>query len=378
MVTDKSIYRIRPIGEIYLPIKYRSLVAESISIKYFEESAIQQPNRVFNHLKRGGLALVSGSQEHIQHLIDYLQRKRRELVVPKKPTYDRKKGRRSKPFSKTEYIKVKDVDPEKRVMVWANSEGGLRIDPSPKLPFLIELIGEQEGANAGFPFLLSWEELHNIQQALSSEYLLNGLDTTFLASQGVLAPQSQETVELFKKGLKNLTNPKKMLDLGCGSGILTVMAKKQFPKTQVVAVDIMPEALATTKINLKKHQQSDGVTVCYSDLFQNLSDEIFDAILFNAPWVVGRIRSRSEVPTNDENQQLLTRFFKQVGKHLKPNGDLLLGYADHSGQKAVDKLIYLIEFFGFKIEQQYKARVATHRNKKKWQTISVYHLRQEC
>ena len=375
MIENNSTHYIRPIGEVYLPVNSRPLVVESNTIKFFDDSDVRQPNRIFTHLKRGGLALVSGAQGEIQQLAEYLQKRRNELVSYEKPAYDRKRDRRNRTSTRRERVKPTGIEPQKRLMVLADSEGKLQLDPSPELPFLIELIGELEGINGKFPFMLPWEQLTDIQSALSIQYMLEGFECSFLAGQSVLPPKSQETTDLFRRGLKTLSYPDQILDLGCGSGILTILARTEFPTAQVTAVDIMPEALATTKINLKNHRKLDLVSVYHSDLFQGISDKTFDVILFNAPWVVARSRRRSELPTNDEKQKILTRFFEQVGNHLKPNGDLLLGYADHSGPNAIKKLADLIDHFGFKNHEQYKARVSTHRSNKKWQTISVYHLR---
>ena len=251
---SNSTHHIRPIGEVYLPANSRPLVVESNSIKFFDDSDIRQPNRIFTHLKRGGLALVSGAQNEIQRLAEYLQRRRNELVSYEKPTYDRKRDRRNRTSARRERTKPTGIEPQKRLMVVADSEGKLQLDPSPELPFLIELIGELEGANDEFPFLLSWEQLTDIQSALSVEYMLEGFEFPFLAGRCVLPPKSQETTDLFRQGLKSLSSPDQILDLGCGSGVLTIMARTEFPKAQVTAVDIMPEALATTKINLKNHR----------------------------------------------------------------------------------------------------------------------------
>jgi hypothetical protein len=90
--------------------------------------------------------------------------------------------------------------------------------------------------------------------------------------------------------------------------------------------------------------------------------------------VVARIRSRAEIPTNDEKQQTITCFFEQVDRHLAPQGHLLLGYADHSGEKAINRLTDLINQAGYKIGQLYKARVVTHRSKKRRENIMVYDL----
>ena len=134
----QSVYRVRPIGDVYVPVSIRSTVYDSASIKFFDSSDLSQPNRIFNHLKRDGLALVAGRVELIQQLTDYLQRKRRELSFAgnRQQKKDRALDKRS---SKSE--RVTAVDPLQRVMVLADATGKLQLDPVPDLPFLIELIG---------------------------------------------------------------------------------------------------------------------------------------------------------------------------------------------------------------------------------------------
>ncbi|MDP6996794.1 MAG: class I SAM-dependent methyltransferase [Candidatus Poribacteria bacterium] len=367
----QSIYRVRPIGDIYVPVAIRSTVSDGASIKFFDSSDLSQPNRIFNHLKRDGLALVLGRVEQIQQLTDYLQRKRRELSDV--GNRQQKRGRAlDKRSSKSE--RVTAVDPLQRVMVLADATGKLQLDPVPDLPFLIELIGESAAANGEYPFMLPLAKLDRIQTALSNAFQPEGFSIPIVASDNVLPPQSQETATLFRQGLENLPRPSGLLDLGCGSGLLSIMAARLFPQAQIIATDIMPEATATTKINLQKQELQNRVEVCQGDLFQNLKGQTFDVIIFNAPWVVARVRSRAEIPTNDEKQQTITCFFEQVDRHLAPQGHLLLGYADHSGEKAINRLTDLINQAGYKIGQLYKARVATHRSKKRRENIMVYDL----
>lgn len=367
----QSIYRVRPIGDIYVPVAIRSTVSDGASIKFFDSSDLSQPNRIFNHLKRDGLALVLGRVEQIQQLTDYLQRKRRELSDV--GNRQQKRGRAlDKRSSKSE--RVTAVDPLQRVMVLADATGKLQLDPVPDLPFLIELIGESAAANGEYPFMLPLAKLDRIQTALSNAFQPEGFSIPIVASDNVLPPQSQETATLFRQGLENLPLPSGLLDLGCGSGLLSIMAARLFPQAQIIATDIMPEATATTKINLQKQELQNRVEVCQGDLFQNLKGQTFDVIIFNAPWVVARVRSRAEIPTNDEKQQTITCFFEQVDRHLAPQGHLLLGYADHSGEKAISRLTDLINQAGYKIGQLYKARVVTHRSKKRRENIMVYDL----
>ena len=110
------------------------------------------------------------------------------------------------------------------------------------------------------------------------------------------------------------------------------------------------------------------------DLFDPFPSVQFDIIMFNAPWVVARVRNRAELAIHDEKQQTLRRFFEQVADFLKPDGLLILGYADASGPKAIANLEAIIDESGFVCKDLFKRRVATHRSKRKWEHIQVYVL----
>ena len=94
-------------------------------------------------------------------------------------------------------------------------------------------------------------------------------------------------------------------------------------------------------------------------------------IIFNAPWVVARVRNRAELAIHDEKQETVKRFFVQVSDFLKPDGAVLLGYADASGPKAIENLEAIIAEAGFSVGTVFKRRVATHRSKRKWEQIRV-------
>ena len=90
--------------------------------------------------------------------------------------------------------------------------------------------------------------------------------------------------------------------------------------------------------------------------------------------MVSRARNRAELAIHDEDQRILRRFFDEVPQHLKPDGRILLGYADASGPKAIQNLENIISDAGFGVESQQTKRVATHRTKRKWEHIMVFTL----
>ncbi len=371
-----SFYSVSNIGELYVPVECREAVFARARVKLFVHQDLRHLNRIFTHIRHRGVAVVEGRWEQITDVMDYIQRHKQDLVQQSQretKSRDRKASRgRSASRALQEALA--------RLMCWADADGVLQVEPPPPLPYLLEFAGEPPGVNAEKPFLVSLTKIQQIQNALSDTYPIHVLDASLLASENVLAPRSQETIECFQEALQYVRQdaPATVADIGCGSGCLTLLARQELgEQVQIYASDLLPEAVATTKLNLQR-LLSDSATVHVmppGDLFDPFLSYQFDTIIFNAPWVVARVRNRAELAIHDEKQETVKRFFTQVPKSLKPDGTILLGYADASGSKAIDNLEAVIAETGFKVDTLFKRRVATHRSKRKWEQIRVYVLR---
>ena len=371
-----SFYSISNIGELYVPAECRDAVFARARAKLFSHQELGHLNRIFTHIRHGGVAIVEGKWEQITALMDYIQRHKRDLIQhPQRE--DRTRDRRT---SRGKSVNDALREALAKLMCWADADGILQAENAPVLPYLLELAGEPEDANQGKPFLLSLSKIQQIQHALTDTYPIRALDTSLVASENVLAPRSQETIECFQEALQYIrrSSPTAVADIGCGSGCLTLLARQELgEQTELYASDLLPEAVATTKLNLQHLlPDSDSVHVMPAgDLFDPFPSHQFDVIIFNAPWVVARVRNRSELAIHDEKQATVKRFFAEVSTFLKPDSVILLGYADASGPKAIANLERIIADAGFKKETLFKRRVATHRSKRKWEQIRVYVLR---
>ena len=370
-------YSVSPIEELYVPTEFREEVFARGSVKLFAHQELAHLGRIFTHIQRGGVAVVEGEWEQITTIMDYIQRHKKELSASNTSRVERGKSRhqRNNPKQDRETALSK-------LMCWANQEGILQVEPAPVLPNLLELIGELPDANEDCPFLVPVVIIQRIQEALQEKYPIQALDASLVASENVLAPRSQETIECFQEALQsvkgvNAHNKPIVADVGCGSGCLTLLAKQELgEKAEIYASDLLPEAFAVTKLNVQRVlSNSDNVHIMPpGDLFDPFLSVEFDIIIFNAPWVVARVRNRAELAVHDEKQQTLKRFFEQVPNFLKPDGTLLLGYADASGPKAIANLEAIIDESGFVCKNLFKRRIATHRSKRKWEHIQVYVL----
>ena len=145
-----------------------------------------------------------------------------------------------------------------RLMCYADGAGNLRIDPSPNLPYLLELVGENPGANEGRPFLLPIATVQKLKTALTQEYPIPALGASLVAFENVLPPRSRETIACFQSGLqaikKHLPKRADVLEIGCGSGCLTLLAAQELADLEVKirASDLLPEAVATTRYNMSR------------------------------------------------------------------------------------------------------------------------------
>lgn len=112
---------------------------------------------------------------------------------------------------------------------------------------------------------------------------------------------------------------KDVLEIGCGSGILSVaMAEKG---AEVAAVDINPEAVEATE---ERAQESDiDVDVFLSDMFEEVEGR-FDLIVFNPPYLPGRKMEGDEKWRGGEKGVEVTeRFIDRYHEYLKEDGEAL-------------------------------------------------------
>ena len=111
-----------------------------------------------------------------------------------------------------------------------------------------------------------------------------------------------------------------VLDLGAGAGIGAITAARWAGR--VVAVDINPAAVRCAQANCLLNQVDERVDVRQGDLFASVTDERFDVILFNPPFLPG-------VPQGPFEQAffstgLADRFAEALAEHLNPDGTALL------------------------------------------------------
>ena len=140
----------------------------------------------------------------------------------------------------------------------------------------------------------------------------------------------QRVVEEYMKKFK----PKRVLDMGTGSGIQAITAKKTYSAAEVFGADINPMAVDLAVENAKSNDVE--VKFFVSDLFERFQDQKFDLIIFNAPYLP------SEPPIDpiwSGGEKFIMKFIKLAKMHLNPDGRILFVYSSKSPVKFEHKIV---------------------------------------
>ena len=201
-------------------------------------------------------------------------------------------------------------------MLLANN---LKVNPLELLTILDKVV-EEDKINLYKESLQALNENRPIQYVIGH---VNFYGLKFKVNENVLIPrfETEELVENIKNYLekKNITNPK-ILDLGCGSGVIGLTLKHFFKDADVTLVDISDEAQEVAKSNTK----SLGLDVKFikSDWFSNVPVDKYDVIVSNPPYIMTDEEIEEIVKNNEPHLALYADdnglyFYKEIIKKAK-------------------------------------------------------------
>ena len=161
----------------------------------------------------------------------------------------------------------------------------------------------------------------------------NFCDRTFMVNEHVLIPRP-ETEELCQWINSQDASPRvRLLDIGTGSGCIAITLAAMYPKAEVTAWDISPEALEVARENAKRtHVNVSFEQIDILHLPSNLLHQTYDLIVSNPPYICNKERACMEanvlehephtalfVP--DDDPLLFYRAIAQYGQTaLEPEG----------------------------------------------------------
>ncbi len=112
---------------------------------------------------------------------------------------------------------------------------------------------------------------------------IDGQDLTFATLPGLFSPRYIDKSTLALLALVEFGGDEKVLDLGCGYGIVGIWAAKRLGADRVVMSDIDPDAVAVARENAERNGV-EAIKIVQSDGFRNLDEVDFSTIISNPPY----------------------------------------------------------------------------------------------
>src|SRR3989304_2616173 len=146
--------------------------------------------------------------------------------------------------------------------------------------------------------------------------------------------------DIMAKNIGTLPEKAVVIYMGCGSGILSVLAAKM-GASKIYAVDVMPKAVELTKRNAERNGVADRVEASCGPLFEPLKEIKADLILIDVsgiaaklarhtPWYPAAIATASE-----DGSEPTVSALKQGRDHLRPGGRLIFPFGSLANEKKI-------------------------------------------
>jgi release factor glutamine methyltransferase len=195
----------------------------------------------------------------------------------------------------------------------------------------------------------------------SKDYELMGV--SLRVYPGVHAGLWTDTQLLGKALKKAVKEGDKVLDLGTGTGIHSIIAAKV--TDHVTAVDFNEKSIKNAKENFEKNKVVEKIEILESNGFSKLQGKKFDIISINPPFRWFRPKDILDAASNDENYIFLNKFLSEAKKYLTEKGKILLVFANTAD------IGYLQYLFGL---YKYNVRVVEEERPDEWRVYKVFEL----
>ncbi|MAD41322.1 MAG: protein-(glutamine-N5) methyltransferase, release factor-specific [Arcobacter sp.] len=139
----------------------------------------------------------------------------------------------------------------------------------------------------------------------------------FIVQEGVLIPRPEtellidNALEIIKS-IKDKKETINIIEIGTGSGIISVMLALLIENIKIIAVDINEKALDLAKKNAIKHGVEEKIEFRLSDLYENVDESNIDLTISNPPYIADDY----ELPTNVKFEPSNALFGGSLGDEL--------------------------------------------------------------
>ena len=191
------------------------------------------------------------------------------------------------------------------------------------------------------------------------EYIVNKVSfysEEFYIAPGALIPRP-ETEILIDQVLENIVQPSEtftIVEVGVGSGIISIMLAKKFKNVKIIAVDISSDALAIAKKNVKKFSLENVIELRQGSLLECVDEDI-DYLVSNPPYIEDGLELGANLSYEPQN----ALFGGKVG--------------DEIIKKLLDEVLKReIKFFSCEMGYDQKDKIMSYMSDRKFTSLNFY------
>ncbi len=243
---------------------------------------------------------------------------------------------------------ISEVDAE-HLLAYVLGISRMDLHNSVKLEEALKALGDFGVIEDTFAKLISRRAAHEPLQYLTGIAYFRHLEIEVGPGVLVPRPESELLVEAVLTHIKNLeekvTGEISVIDLGAGSGALSLAIATEAPRSRVIAVEKSAEAIVWLKKNVARI--SENVRVVEGDVADVLPGVKCDAVIANPPYVPDNQSLPRDVAEHEPHialfggatgLELPKRFIDAAARLLKRGGVLAIEHTEDQGA-AIDALL---------------------------------------
>ncbi len=194
----------------------------------------------------------------------------------------------------------------------------------------------QRRAGTPVSYITGWREFYGVALRVTRDVLIP-------------RPETELLVELALGRLPRASA--RVLELGTGSGAISVALARERPGPKIVATDVSEAALAVARRNAREHKAA--IEFVCSDWFEALGSQEFDLIVSNPPYVAAgdahleqgdlRFEPRLALVDGEDGLACIRTIAAHARSRLRPGGSLLLEH----GYDQKDRCVELFRELGY-------------------------------
>ena len=214
-------------------------------------------------------------------------------------------------------------------------------------------------------YILGQKEFWSLNFKITSDVLIPRPETEILV-ETLLSLNNIAPVELGSH----------LLEIGTGSGVISVVAAKEIANCRVTATDYCPKSLVVAKLNADSHGVSNKINFIQSDIFSKVPITPYDFIVSNPPYIatshlttlmrdVRDYESKKALDGGIDGLDFYRRIIPVALNYLKKGGGIVLEIGETQAKPVSDMLCAGDKYESIKVTQDYSGydRVVSARKK---------------